>query len=388
VIVLWAESVLPPKIKIKIDGGDQLIHPQLFKRFEELIVDHELAHKAFMLIDGYNLVVAVRDWQKQLKTGGVISPKAFSVASATFSLLGTTAGWREAVMKKALKKAESEAARKELQDQMVKWAARKNVFGVVGNVADAAGSTWQAYKEFELDDTNAGLAQIVCAAGAASQALGYAFTLCAVLPAAVPFLLAVGAIVVVIGIVLFVMAENDDLENWMNHCWWGMAGNKNTTATTKWSEGSLELFHKDIDKQLRALNWVLFDFTLTWDYQPINPLFNREQRALFLRAEFPHFPDGAHLIIRVVGRSGGVDHELRAEGIWHSAQPERDAHGQIVAMSEECHYFQYDELFCEARLDIYGDGMQLLPPAPQDPRKARLHIPLIERVGRNVTTSA
>ena len=376
VIVLWAEHVLPSKIKLKVDDHG-LIHANLFKGFEELIIDHELAHKAFILIDAYNLVVAIKDWQKERKTSGMLSPKTFSVASATFSLLGTTAGWRESVLKKALKKAEGDAAKKELEVQMAKWATRKNIFGVVGNVADTVGSTWQAFKEFDLDDTNAGAAQIVCAAGAAIQVVGYALAFCSV--AAAPVVLAVGAIIAVIGIVLFVMAENDDIENWMNHCWWGMARNDKTTAITKWSEGSLELFHKDLGKQMRALNWVFFDFTLAWDFQGINLLTSRDKRELFLRVTFAHLPDGARMTIKVVGRDRGVDHVVREEGVWSSAQVQRDAHGQIVEMFE-AFPFQYDELVCECRLDIYGDGMQLLPPAEQEPRKVGFHVPLIERI--------
>ena len=256
-IVVWASETLPFKINV---DGQGLIHPRLFKDFEAKIVDHVLAHCAFFVIDAYNLVVAVKEWQKEWKTSGLSSPKVFSVAAATFSLLGTTAGLSESMVKKALKKAETDLASLKFADEAKMLAARKNVFGVVGNVADTIGSSWQAYKKFELDDTNAGVAQVFCAFGAGTQVGGYAFAFVGIELA--PIVLAFGAFFAVGGTIWFILAENDDLENWMNHCRWGMARNKKLTATTKWSQGSLELFHKDLDKQLSGLNYVFFEFHL------------------------------------------------------------------------------------------------------------------------------
>ena len=389
-IVLWASDALPVKLGVDSHG---FIRPNLFKDFEDKIVDHVLAHCAFLLIDSYNLVVAVKDWQKDLKTNGLISPKAFSVASASFSLLGTATGLSESLLKKrlttALKNPQSDLDLlkiEELTTEVGKLGARKNVFGVVGNVADTVGSTWQAYKKFELDDTNAGFAQVVCALGAGGQAVGCAITLVAGVTGVALAFLVLGAIAAVAGTVLFTMWENDDLENWMNHCWWGMARNEKTTATTRWSQGSLESFHKDLDKQLTGLNYVFFGFTLTWDYRPVDLLFNRKPRAV-LRATSSCLPDGARMIIRIVGRNGGVEQLLRPEGRWDSAHTERDAHGKIVEMSEEFYDLHFDELVCEGRLDIYGDGTQLLPPAEQEPERVQLQVPRLERLG-GVRTSA
>jgi hypothetical protein len=386
-IVAWASEALPIKPRV---NGRGFIQPNLFKDFEKKILDHLLAHLAFLLIDAYNMVVAVKDWQKEGKTSGLISPKAFSVASASFSLLGTTAGFSEALVKRRLTKAQaipkSDLELLALEKDVGELGVRKNVFGVVGNVADTVGSTWQAYKKFELDDTNAGVAQVLCALGAGGQAVGYAITIVAGVTGGALACLVFGALFAAAGTGLYIVWENDDLENWMNHCWWGMGRNDKTTATTRWSQGSLELFHKDLDKQLIGLNYVFFGYTLDWEYRPIDLVFNRRPHAV-LRATFSCLPDGTKVFVRIVGRSGGVDKELHPAGTWISAHLERDAHGKIVEMSEEFYDLHFDELVCESRLDIYGDGTQMLPPVEQEPQRARFHVPLIDHAG-GVRTSA
>src|SRR6266496_3084068 len=106
--------------------------------------------------------------------------------SAASSLIGTAAGWRESVMKK-LGKASGEQL----------WKGVKNKAGIAGNIADAFGSGWQAYKEFDSDDKDAAAAQIVSGIGAGAQAFGYALAIMAV-PGA-PIVLMLGAAVAAVG---------------------------------------------------------------------------------------------------------------------------------------------------------------------------------------------
>jgi hypothetical protein len=370
-IVDWASHALSMRIQVDEHG---LLHAQTAKGFESTIVDHDLAHKAFILMDAYNLIVALKDLEKEWKSEGLRTPKAFSAAAAAFSLVGTTAGWRESTLKR-LKNARGEKL----------WKGAKNVLGTAGNVADAVGSGWQAYKEFETDDSDAAVAQIVSGVGAGTQAVGYALAFFGV--AAAPIVLMVGAALAAGGTVAYVLADNDDLEDWLNHCWWGCARGEKSSGVKKWSEGPLSSFHQDLDKQMRALSRIFFDFEVKWDYRPVDPVFNRDRRQLRLILTFARIPDGAKVWVRVVGRRGGADELLRPGGVWHSAVVERDSGEQSTRMWEDFDGFHYDEVIGEVRLDIYGDGMQMLPPSGEDAKSARFRVPLIERVvGSDVPT--
>jgi hypothetical protein len=371
-LIEWATHALPVRIEVDAHG---LIHAKLAKGFEATIVDHDIAHKAFIAIDAYNLVVAMKDLAHEWERSGLKNPKALSALSAASSLIGTTAGWRESVMKKAGSKAGEQL-----------WKGAKNVVGVVGNVADAAGSGWQAYKEFETDDTNAAVGQIIGGAGAATQAVGYALAFFGV--GCAPVVLMIGAAAAAAGTIWFILADNDDLEDWLNHCWWGKARNHSSTGSKKWSEGPFSSFHKDLERQMRALNRIFFDFEVSWDFRPMNPIFKQERSTLRLSVRVAHLPSEAKLVLEITGGRDGAM-VFRPEGAWQGAHAERDSRGQVTELWEELNdLLLHQRVRAEVRMDIYGDGSLWLPTAREEPQSATFEVPLMEQIVGTHSVSA
>jgi hypothetical protein len=226
----------------------------------------------------------------------------------------------------------------------------RNVMGVVGSSVDMVLSGWKAWDEYQVDDFNAAFALGISALGSALSTVGYGIAFGN--PAIGAILIAAGEVLMLIGTIAYTFCKNSELETWLEHCLWGNSRNSSASGSTKWSQGPLSKFSSDLNKQIVALDRLLFPIELVWIAPPTETQLFGHNDLCYLEVHCPMLSADSVLIL-------GISGETRP-GTWKVLRPFGPAQvsqgSSIAVRAPGCR-----RLVAHCKIDLYGDSQHVLP---------------------------
>jgi hypothetical protein len=237
--------------------------------------------------------------------------------------------------------------------------------GVVSGMCDAIVGGWNLYDEVKAGDYDQAAGHGLEAVGGLTMAAGSylainggAITITGV--GAIPgtIIIFIGAIVMAAGTVIAWLADNDEMKDWLLHCYMGKRYGMDN-ASKDWSAGDFSSWKDNLDLQISALNNIFYRFDLkaTFSYDPspkntyctltIIPNTIHDFSVVNVDAKhsgtlgFGNFADLAPLNNPTLKKNGEKIEEISVT--WSAG-------------------YEIETLKVKVQLDIMGDGKVLFPP--------------------------
>jgi len=160
------------------------------------------------------------------------------------------------------------------------------------------------------------------------------------------------------------------------HCFVGKRRTQVISQELGFSGGkSLHEYHSDLALQIKAVDYVLFDFEPTCEIYE-----EHGHKRLKIDVKFRHLKPHSRVVLTLFGRKGGQSGwtKLGTNPDW-PRQPSQDHRKDLrpegpVRLFEGVPTMGYDEMKIAVQIDVLGDGSYLYPDRtkeyPKDPPKA------------------
>ncbi len=209
-----------------------------------------------------------------------------------------------------------------------------------------------------------GLGAVGSVAACAGYCLFFANPVGAVLIAAGSILSAVGTA----GSVFWPGLVTADIDKWLMHSFVGKHRLDNIDAAEPFTKGkTLAAYHRDLDLQISALDYVLFDFTPTCELYTDNG-----HRRLKLDVGFRQLRCRSKVQLKLFGCRNGRWTELGGTDDWRpKGAPPEDARTRLrlethARFLEGIPAQDYEAMKIAVQIDLLGDGSFLYPPRPKE----------------------